>query len=669
MCDEGHRGINVEEATCADSPSFEVLCTPDCVYQSEDRCQKVVCSLNNVPNVVYDPSSMSPYLPFQSSFQASCQEGFRPGSHDHALPKDGPLFCGSDCDFTPGCLPVSCGMFLPPSFSKLHRNGGVGTADEREVFFDDTLTVICDDGYIVEGTEAPECSDRFTVMCGDDGSLTWAGTGRCMPRICDCPGAGECVTTRISCGRYTAPLHSHIREGGEWTATRDYAFGDTIQLSCDEGYVVTAKFPGKPEGSGACTKEFEDDCLPVGMFRSDFEEPCERISCPTPGQTGLVRDPAAQFVDFGVKISQTCEVGYEPIDKEGKYVKDLPLESTCMDTCMMSDPLQCSASQCGVYGAFDYSHGVERVEKTTIYRGQLDITCKPNYMLDDRPWCTTAQQTEADGCVPIKGVESALSEAVVLGTTLFAAPESVLFLTEYPVTLTSDRCDQCGDVTVRVPPGAWPSASTAGGLTVSAIEVPEEFQPNPKIMTLAGPAISFGPHGIQFLTFVGISLPFRCPEIGSCAATYAGKTIKPHKLVNGEWVVIPYAAGTNVASGPVVDFERGIVQGQTLSFSTYAAMAVVNVAAPPPPPPDQSGGTGGGGGGGGQVVEDSVVTSAVSTTAAAVFVLQSTTPPPKIVGKSEVCASGFKCFLPASCCQHISRRDNCCYPCVLRSCN
>jgi len=634
-CLEGYRGISVQEASCADSTTFQALCTSACVYESEDRCRKVVCSLNNVPNLVYDAGSMAPYLPFQSSFQASCQVGYRLGTHDHALPRSGALFCGPDCGFTPDCKPVSCGRYLPPSFSKLHKNSEVvGSAAESVVYFNEFLTVICDNGYIVEGTVAPTCSDRFTVVCGDDGRLTWTGTGRCMPRICDCPGAGECVTTRISCGRYTAPLNSKISPGGQWTATRDYSFGDKVDLACDESYVVTERFPGRPEGSGLCSRQFTDECLPVGMFRSQFEEPCERIKCPTSGHAGLVRVPATDFVDFGGTISQSCEVGYEPTNKRGEYVLNLPLESTCLTTCMMSDPLTCIASQCGMYGGFDYSEGVEEVKQITRYREQLYITCKPNYMLDERPWCTTAEQTEADSCIPIKNVEPALTSAVVLSTTSFSPPASVLLPAVYPVT------GSYGEVTVRVPSGAWPAENNLGGLSISALQVPESLRPG-GLKALAGPAISFGPQGIQFLTYVGISLPFTCPGTGSCEELYAGKTIKPHKLVDGTWVEIQYAAGsTIVGSGPIVDFQKGIVQGQTMSFSTYAAVAVIDTAAPPAPPPSggSGGGGGGGGGAGGGVVVGSVTTSLPLTTAAAaaVLLLQGTTPPPKIVDYTEV---------------------------------
>jgi len=286
-----------------------------------------------------------------------------------------------------------------------------------------------------------------------------------------------------------------------------------------------------------------------------------------------------------------------------------------------------------MYGGFDYSEGVEEVKQITRYREQLYITCKPNYMLDERPWCTTAEQTEADSCIPIKNVEPALTSAVVLSTTSFSPPASVLLPAVYPVT------GSYGEVTVRVPSGAWPAENNLGGLSISALQVPESLRPG-GLKALAGPAISFGPQGIQFLTYVGISLPFTCPGTGSCEELYAGKTIKPHKLVDGTWVEIQYAAGsTIVGSGPIVDFQKGIVQGQTMSFSTYAAVAVIDTAAPPAPPPSggSGGGGGGGGGAGGGVVVGSVTTSLpLTTAAAAVLLLQGTTPPPKIVDYTEV---------------------------------
>jgi hypothetical protein len=147
---------------------------------------------------------------------------------------------------------------------------------------------------------------------------------------------------------------------------------------------------------------------------------------------------------------------------------------------------------------------------------------------------------------------------------------------------------------------------------------------------------------------------------------YAGKTIKPHKLVDGAWVEIEYAAGsTIVGSGPIVDFQKGIVQGQTRSFSTYAAVAVINDAAPPGAPPGQSGGSGGSGGGGGGgggagggVVVGRVSTTAPSTTAAAaVLVLQGTTPPPKIVDYTEVRETSLM-FDVQKCCNSKSKIEN-----------
>jgi len=396
-CGEGYRGVNVLDATCTDQQTFQAVCTDACMYDSSAySCVKVVCSLNNVPNLVFDRNSMSPFFPYQSSFPASCQEGYRVGSNDHTSPLIGNLFCGPDCGFVPGCLPVSCGMYLPPINAKL-----LGSADAREVFFG-TAAVQCDEGFIIEGAVAPACANTFTIMCGDDGTVRWQGTGRCTPRICDCPGAGECVTTRISCGQYSVLPTSDVLPEAAWTPNRDYAFGDKIQLRCKQGYSVRINFPGINRAGGACQKFFVDECLSIGLFRTSFEEACQRIQCPAPAMTGLVKVPASDPVSYGTVVSQTCLTGYEAINVAGAYVTSLPYESICQDTCDMSHPLTCIYSECGLYADFDYSEGVEPVEPITKYGDQLQITCKPDFMLDDRLPCTTAQQTAADNCIPIR---------------------------------------------------------------------------------------------------------------------------------------------------------------------------------------------------------------------------------------------------------------------------
>ena len=628
-CAEGYRAVNLDQATCMDPPSFDAICTDDCVYDSSDYfCVPIVCSLNNAANIIYDRENRSPFLPFQASLQAACMEGYRIGSHDPNSPKVNEIFCGSDCGFTPECQPVTCGSFTPPSFSSL-----LGTAEAQEVFYG-TAAVQCDEGYVVEGTTAPMCESSFQISCNDNGTITWEGSGRCMPRICDCPGAGDCVTTRISCGSYNVPLFSNVLADSGWTQTRDYEFGELIQLQCQEGHRVRSQFPGKPAGASTCSKAFSDECLSIGLFRSAFEEPCEPVMCPSPNMEGLVKDPVMESVEYGTVVSQSCAHGYEPSDQLGLYVTTLPLESNCRDDCTMSAPLTCTFSQCGMYAAFDYSIGVERVEPVTQYRGQLEIVCKPNYMLDDRVPCTTAEQTEADNCIPIKGMEAAFSSAIVLGTTAFPAPSNVRLPETWAVS------GSYGSVTVKVPGGAWPAEAATEGLTITAIDIPPAQHPAERLKALVGPAINFGPDGLGFLLPVMLALPFDCPGTGSCEELYAGKSIVPHKYVNGEWVAIEYATADLLDSSiAVVDYVNGIVRGQTQSFSTYAAVSVVVVT--------ETGvgdgadtGTGDSdsddGNVGGVVVVEEVATTSPQTTTAAVFALIGSTPPPVRVERSQV---------------------------------
>jgi len=290
---------------------------------------------------------------------------------------------------------------------------------------------------------------------------------------------------------------SDVLPEAAWTPNRDYAFGDKIQLRCKQGYSVRINFPGINRAGGACQKLFVDECLSIGRFRTSFEEACQRIQCPAPAMTGVVKVPASDPVSYGTVVSQTCLTGYEAVNIAGAYITSLPYESICQDTCDMSHPLKCIYSECGFYADFDYSEGVEPVEPITKYGDQLQITCKPNFMLDDRLPCITALQTAADNCIPIRyhrktsrffsigllsyvyvsfdtcgrGMEVAFANAVVLGSTSFAPPTNVRLPASYPVT------GAYGSVTVRVPAGGWPAEEVGTGLTITAIEIRSDQRP------------------------------------------------------------------------------------------------------------------------------------------------------------------------------------------------
>ena len=596
-CAEGYRGVNVPEGTCKDPSTFTATCrlgafnsdgVASCAYETNSfSCTKIVCSLNAAPNIVYDASSMSPFKYYQKTHQATCDAGARFGSQEVSAPKSGVMTCGSDCILKPECKPVKCSSYSPPTNSTLCLDDGCTSHRTEATFLEyGSYKVQCDDGFIAESSTAPTCTSFFTVSCNDDGSISSTTSG-CMPRVCDCPGAGECIPKKVSCGVYNTPqnsiVHANDANSSAMIASgKNFVFGQNVELSCATGWRVKEKFAGRRlvDSGNTCAKRFTDECLSAGLFRSSLDDPCERITCPTPGATGYFKTPDVDKINYGASIDQWCDTGYEPSDATGSWlvgdgsgsVKQLPTsqkphESTCTDTCAMDSPLTCTYSECSRYAGFDYSKGVEPVEEKTTFGNDLQIVCKPNYMLDDTPFCGTksALRLQPPDCIEVKGTDAAPDYLKVLASTNFAPPADVRSPSIYPVT------GDWGSVVVTVPAYAWPEGQVTDGVTIAALELAD-----PKPDGLAGTAISFGPHNLQFDLPVSLSLPFDCPGQNSCKEQYPGKTIKPRKFSGGQWVDIPLAG---------IDWVKGTVQGETNSFSTYAAFSVVEDATGATPAP------------------------------------------------------------------------------------
>jgi hypothetical protein len=296
---------------------------------------------------------------------------------------------------------------------------------------------------------------------------------------------------------------------------------------------------------------------------------------------------------------QNCKVGYEATDENGIFLTG-ELRSRCGDSGTIEHLLTCTKSQCGRYPNFDYANA-ELAPNGKIpvpYGGELEIICKPDYMLDNTPYCKNDGNDAANCISPttFSAGESGLKGAKVSAYARFEAIEEIGSSYTFPVSGT------WGSVLVYVQKRGVKPEDQGTSVSITVTEVPKNsMRPGPG-QTMVGPAFTFGPDGLRFAHDVGLAMSFDCPVnppmTKSCEALYVGKKIQPFTFSTGAWRRIDYASGgllQSMGSDRTIDFVQGIVYGQTRSFSTYTVISVdIAVTSPTTTPPP------GGGGGGDQ---------------------------------------------------------------------
>ncbi|XP_045479696.1 sushi, von Willebrand factor type A, EGF and pentraxin domain-containing protein 1-like [Harmonia axyridis] len=217
----------------------------------------------------------------------------------------------------PSCVRISC-----PVPSRIDHGSIVG----KSTFFGDTLNIICDKGFKLDGYSS--------LTCGKDGN--WG------------PNFPKC--TRITCGP-----PDNIENGLSFG--RSYKFEDFVTFECNEGYYL--------EGAGTIR------CDENGVWVPS-QPKCKKITCGDPGHVNNGLAVGREFF-YGNSVKYRCEKGYKLKGSEeiicGKNGNWTPSKPSCVG-------ISCR-------NIIDFENGMilRNDKKSYRYGDKLYFECKEGFVL------------------------------------------------------------------------------------------------------------------------------------------------------------------------------------------------------------------------------------------------------------------------------------------------
>lgn len=111
-CNTGYRATTADTSTCADDPTYEVLCGYDCGYAGFDsQCQPVTCDVSALSDHAKLSTNASSIL-YSDEVFVECDEGYRlvssPAEAVASADNTGFVQCTERCNVTRSCQPVIC---------------------------------------------------------------------------------------------------------------------------------------------------------------------------------------------------------------------------------------------------------------------------------------------------------------------------------------------------------------------------------------------------------------------------------------------------------------------------------------------------------------------------------------------------------------------------------
>ncbi|EKX49863.1 hypothetical protein GUITHDRAFT_135562 [Guillardia theta CCMP2712] len=274
VCDAGYMSEENSRINSKCDKSFTAVCNLDGTWSAASRCSAIRC------NVSYYRASKLVEL----GGKLDCGKGYISDVEDA-------LVCKDDCSInsTLPCRPRECPVVEVTNASVVGRNGSLN------VLFGDLVTYKCNDGLVVsrqfEMFAKNNCSDEFTVMCQDNGTLQLVSsfTSVCLPP---------------SCPPYFT-LDSLVEISNSTTSSA--AFGSTMNLTCRQGSrfdssptVASAAVTCGGEGEGRCSWSKAPRCVPITCRYS-------------PPANSLLLDVNATLREhpIGSRVAGKCIDGYQ----------------------------------------------------------------------------------------------------------------------------------------------------------------------------------------------------------------------------------------------------------------------------------------------------------------------------------------------------------------------
>ena len=299
--------------------SSTVQCTQNGNWGTIPQCIAIRCQPFTVVSPLGLVDSNGQTNVFGDSIQLQCDDGYTiVGSETITCQSNG------EWSVTPSCSPNPCTEFtLEPNSSK--------SVTESQGNFKDEILVTCDEGYTYE------YADVTTEEC--KGDTTWTSRVNCIINPCT---------------NYQVPQHATVVAGNTTTSN----FGDTIRLSCNNGYMlngnalVTCQADGSWSASPSCTNV-----------------ECPAYVVPAGSNKQAVSESTGSFVG---ELSITCNDGYQ--------LRDASVSTElCQADGSWTQRVQCEAVMCDVYTTRTNMVIIDGSISTTSYGNFITLGCDDGY--------------------------------------------------------------------------------------------------------------------------------------------------------------------------------------------------------------------------------------------------------------------------------------------------
>ncbi|XP_019647923.1 PREDICTED: LOW QUALITY PROTEIN: sushi, von Willebrand factor type A, EGF and pentraxin domain-containing protein 1-like [Branchiostoma belcheri] len=305
-CDTGYQLVGLSVQTCEATQTWS---------NTKPTCTRVACQkLDPLTNGIINGTSNL----YGDIVTFECNVGYQ-------LVGSSSLTCQSDQQWSgspPHCQKIQCSPLSPPSMGWLERRNSYG----------DTVTIVCDTGYIVVGSA--------TLTCQADGQ--WSAQQPSCQRA-------QCPSLTIANGQMS---------GSNF-------FGDTVTFVCNTGYTLF----------GSSSRR----CL-AGSIWSGAQPVCNRTECPDLVAPAAGSVTAGSF--YGDTVFYSCITGYE--------VDGVPVRTCQADQTWSGMEPTCTRKECLTLDP--PANG--RVVGSNLYGDTVTFVCDYGYELigDQRRTCQSDQQ-------------------------------------------------------------------------------------------------------------------------------------------------------------------------------------------------------------------------------------------------------------------------------------
>ncbi|XP_052784464.1 sushi, von Willebrand factor type A, EGF and pentraxin domain-containing protein 1-like isoform X2 [Mya arenaria] len=316
-CEDGFSIIGKEHVSCLETGEWDAL----------PICNQSDCGNLTLPEQAYANGSI-----------VECKDGY--------TLKDIKCHSNGSWEIVGYCMPISCNATDAP------LNGNIENKTSSHVF-QTKLTVMCNEGYQLNGSESIECLS----------SGTWSDIAECPP---------------VTCLPFKLPNNSNFIEVNDQSKN---TYMSNITIKCLTGYEMKGNANVTCQSNGTWT--ISPECVPVM---------CKNYTVPPNAHIAEGESPANYFNE---SITVICDLGYE-------YADSALTTDVCQSNKNWTTQVSCEPVSCGAFGeTIEYA---EMSQDGSNYGDNITVTCNTGYVLKGAKIIQCAENrswSRAPTCEPI----------------------------------------------------------------------------------------------------------------------------------------------------------------------------------------------------------------------------------------------------------------------------